>query len=319
MSTTIEHVPLTDEESDRLVRQCHDDQVARELLDSGEPMDSLTERWLRREIQAGEQAVERLIRGHARLVEGLVRERLRVSPAHVDADDLRQAGFEALIRRIPACDPGRPLHSYARPFIRRAISDAAAVATGRSSWEYRVRGYLLRAREGASAALDREPTIEEIAEHAWETESEIRKNTGRERVTAYVADVFRSWKPAAVDALEFEPDPVDDVEQLFEDTDPAGIRDDVACLPEPVAAVIQLRFGLTDEEPLTPSETARRLGITVPRVTRLTDEGLETLRKLQTGEYVPPADLRAPETDDLDGVVIALPDPDDVDIALAAA
>ena len=135
MTTGIEHVPLTDEESNELVRTAHDGQIARQLLDSGEPMDAATERWLRREIQAGEQAVERLIRGHARLVEALVRERLRVSPAHVDPDDLRQAGFEALIRRIPACDPSaRPHHSYARPFIRRAVADAAAAATGRSSW-----------------------------------------------------------------------------------------------------------------------------------------------------------------------------------------
>src|SRR5690625_759931 len=102
MTTGIEHVPLTDEESNALVRTVHDGQVARQLLDSGELIDAATERWLRREIQAGEQAVERLIRGHARLVEALVRERLRVSPAHVDADDLRQAGFEALIRRIRA-------------------------------------------------------------------------------------------------------------------------------------------------------------------------------------------------------------------------
>lgn len=325
MTTAIEHVPLTDEESNRLVRQCHDGQVARELLDSGEPMDAATERWLRAEVAAGERATERLVAGYSRLVEGLVRERLRVSPAHVDADDLRQAGFEALIRRIPACDPSvRPLHSYVRPFIRRAVADAAAAATGRSSWEHRMRAHLLSARDELTGSLQREPTSTEIGEHAWRTRPELRKATGIRTAGSYAAEVFRSWqRPATVDALELTPDPVDDIEQLFEDVDPTGIRDDVARLPEPVATVIRLRFGLgTGEEPLTPSETARRLGTTVPRVTRLTEEGLATLRRLQLGEHVPPSDLRedlGTETDDLADVVVALPDSGDIEIALAAA
>lgn len=323
MSTTIEHVPLTDEESNTLVRTAHDGQIARQLLDSDELIDAATERWLRRETQAGEQAVERLIRGHVRLVEGLVRDRARVMPATIDLDDLRQAGFEALLRVIPTCDPRvKPLHVFARAFIRRAIADAASQsrigALSSSSWHRRLETFIGRARAHLAEELHREPTTREITARVNSTEGEAKRYGGFE-LSTISRHIEMQKRPLGIESLWHLPVEDEAIERLVEDTDPHGLRDDVARLPDDVATVIQLRFGLgTGEEPLTPAATARRLGITVPRVTRLTEKGLATLRRLQLGEYVPPTDLRAPETDDLADVV-ALPDPDDIEIALAAA
>jgi RNA polymerase primary sigma factor len=55
------------------------------------------------------------------------------------------------------------------------------------------------------------------------------------------------------------------------------VNDLVGDLPEDERDVIQLRFGLTGDEPQTPRQTGMQLGITTEQARKLEEQGLRRL------------------------------------------
>jgi len=70
------------------------------------------------------------------------------------------------------------------------------------------------------------------------------------------------------------PDPVEEVAASERDLQVAEI---VGSLPEPERKVIELRFGLTGDEPRTPRQTGTELGITAAKASELEDQALRRL------------------------------------------
>jgi RNA polymerase primary sigma factor len=127
-----------------------------------------------------------------------------------------------------------------------------------------------------STRLSREPTDEEIAavaELSLDQVIEIRELA--RNLASLDRPVTEDGELALGDLLPSDrPDPVDEVADKLRDQQVAEI---VARLPEAERKVIDLRFGLSGDEPRTIRQTGTELGITLARATELEEQALDRL------------------------------------------
>jgi RNA polymerase primary sigma factor len=127
-----------------------------------------------------------------------------------------------------------------------------------------------------NAKLGREPTDEEIAEVGEllvEQVTEIRELA--RNLASLDQAVSEDGEVALGDVLPSDrPEPLEEVADAMREQQVAEI---VASLPESERQVIELRFGLTGEEPRTIRQTGSALGITSARATELEEKALRRL------------------------------------------
>ncbi|QNE78825.1 SigB/SigF/SigG family RNA polymerase sigma factor [Streptomyces finlayi] len=202
-----------------------------------------------------------------------------------DMEDIIQVGTIGLIKAIDRFDLSREVEftSFAIPYIvgeiKRFFRDTSwAVHVPRRLQELRVE--LAKSKESLSGDLDREPTVQELAEDLGIDEGEVTE--GIVAANGYTAgsldmptDTAESWKLSAggrtfADVLG-EPDPaMETVENLH------ALAPLLCELDGRERRIIDMRFG----QEMTQAQIGEHLGISQMHVSRLLSR---LLRKLRTG------------------------------------
>jgi RNA polymerase primary sigma factor len=240
------------------------------------------ERRLALRVERGDLAAkQRMIEANLRLVVHIARSFQRADHGLALAD-LVQEGTFGLVRAVEKFDPRRGLRfsTYATIWIRQSIS-RSITNKGRAirlpaSVEQRLFA-LRRAERALAGALGREPTTAEAAAELGWSEGEVQELLRADR------RMLSLQQPAGAGAeTELGELLPDDGPSPFEQVEAALLGDEVqallATLQPRERALLELRYGLGGNTPLTRSETARRLGLRRRDVVRLEELALRRLR-----------------------------------------
>lgn len=229
-------------------------------------------------IVAGKNARERLVEANLRLVVALAK---RYRNRGVSFLDLIQEGNSGLVRAVERFDPARGfrMSTYATWWIRQAMGRAIAdqARTIRiPAHVFDSLGQVLRAQRMLSQDLQREPTIEEIAQRVKLSVDRVATLLSFDRSTV-------SFDGAGDDDANFDEmlsDTTTDSPSLAYDrlALSAALREAMDGLNEREQAVMSLRFGLEDGKAKSLEEVGKMFGVTRERVRQIESRTLAKLR-----------------------------------------
>ena len=234
---------------------------------------------LAKRIEQGDlEAKERMINSNLRLVVSNAR---RYQGQDVALLDLIQEGILGLMRAVEKFDwrRGYKFSTYGTYWIRQSMQRAV----GNTSRTIRMPIHLgqrerklARAQSAFAARVGRSPTDEELVEEAGVSLAELHDLRSLARtVTSLDRPVGEEGEATLGDLLPGET--LEPAEELALDLSRAALHGAVAELPADERSVIELRYGLAEDEPLTVFQTARRLGLSQETVRRLEQEALQRL------------------------------------------
>jgi RNA polymerase primary sigma factor len=234
---------------------------------------------LAKRIERGDlEAKDRMINANLRLVVSQAR---RYQGHGLPLEDLVQEGMLGLIRAVEKFDwrRGFKFSTYGILWIRQAIQRGLQNhgRTIRLPVHVAQRQVKVRKVESElSSKLSRDPTDEEIAvvaELPVEQVFEIRELA--RNLSSLDQPISEDGELVLGDVLPSDrPDPVDEVADALRGQQVAEV---IARLPEPERKVIELRFGLSGDEPQTVRQTGAQLGISQKRASELEDRALKRL------------------------------------------
>ena len=223
------------------------------------------------QAQAGDrQAMDALVEENAGLIWAIVR---RFLGRGAEAEDLYQLGCLGFLKAVEGFDLqfGTQFSTYAVPKIsgeiRRFLRDDGAVKVSRTLKE---RSSVIRTtRNRLTAALGREPTLQEISRQTGFSPEEIAL---AETATAATESIQRE---TGEEGFSLE-DILTDTESEERMVEKIALRQALEKLSEREATVIKLRYyhGLTQER------VAKVLGVSQVQVSRIEKKALQNLRLL---------------------------------------
>lgn len=241
-----------------------------------------------------ETARELLILRNRRLVYKLTK---KYRGPGIDEDDLIQVGIIGLMRAVEKWDytKGHKFSTYATWWVRQAIqrhldedSRLIRLPTNLSELRRQVRN----ARARLIAELGREPDDAALCAAARCTQQQLRRvrTTDASALGPISLDAPRSSEDGDERSwAEILADPAADVETeaLGEgllaggrEVDAADLAGWLAKLPARQRQILSLRYGFTDDGPLTLEQVGQQLRLTRERVRQIEHEALATLRRL---------------------------------------
>lgn len=231
---------------------------------------SRLEELISRSQQGDKQASELLITENSGLIWSVAR---RFIGRGTEPDDLYQLGCLGFLKAVDGFDPeyGTQFSTYAVPKIageiRRFLRDDGAVKVSRSIKEQAAS--IKMARNQLTAALGREPTVQEISEQTGISPEDIAM---AETATAATESIHRE---TGEDGFSLE-DILTDTETEEAMVERISLRQAISRLAEREAMVINLRYfhGLTQER------VARVLSVSQVQVSRIEKKALSNLREL---------------------------------------
>lgn len=235
---------------------------------------------LRRIIDEGKAAREHLIRANARLVISVAK---RYAGHDIPFLDLIQEGNIGLMRAVRNYDyhRGFKFSTYATWWIRQAITRALAEQSRTIRLPVHMSDQINRMRREQNQLqqkLGRPPTREELADALGVPPTKV------DQMQEIVKQPVSLQAPVGEDDEEVLGDVIEDIESpnpeettmdLLMDED---LRKTLETLPPREKETLELRYGLTGEEPLTLNEVGRRMGITRERARQLEAQALDRLR-----------------------------------------
>jgi RNA polymerase primary sigma factor len=240
------------------------------------------ERRLALRVERGDLAAkQRMIEANLRLVVHIARAFQRADHG-LSLADLVQEGTFGLVRAVEKFDPRRGLRfsTYATIWIRQSIS-RSITNKGRAirlpaSVEQRLFA-LRRAERALAAEFGRAPTAAEVAAELGWAEGEIQELLRADR------RMLSLQQPAGPEGeTELGELLPDDAPTPFEQVESALLGEEVRALLSTLQprerALLELRYGLGGEPPLTRSEAARRLGLRRRDTVRLEELALRQMR-----------------------------------------
>jgi RNA polymerase sporulation-specific sigma factor len=229
---------------------------------------------LLRLAKAGDKkAREKLIEGNLRLVLSVIQ---RFDKRGESPDDLFQVGCIGLMKAIANFDPDKQVKfsTYGVPMIagevRRYLRDNSAIRVSRSIRDVAYR--VLQCKEAMLSRMNREPTLEEIAQELDLTAEEVSQ--ALDAVSAPVS----LYDPVYADGG----DPLTVMDQVRDTKNTEGnwmehiaLRDAFQALGQREKQILSLRF----YDGKTQMEVANVLGISQAQVSRLEKGAIGAMRK----------------------------------------
>jgi RNA polymerase primary sigma factor len=271
---------LTAQEEVELARRIEHCRQAYEELAAGDEVSQERHAELMRVIEIGRAARERMIRSNTRLVVSVAK---RYIGRGLPLTDLIQEGNIGLMRAIRNFEyqRGYKFSTYATWWIRQAVSRALA-DQGRT---IRLPAYISdqitrirRTQTQLQQSLGRMPTTEELAEALGMQPAKLDQIlSSMVQPASLEAPIGEETDAELGDLLEDvnTPTPEEAVQDRMDNED---VRERLSVLPEREMEVIQMRFGLGEEDAMTLAEIGQRLGITRERARQLEMQALERLR-----------------------------------------
>jgi RNA polymerase primary sigma factor len=234
---------------------------------------------LRRLIEDGWDARERLIRANARLVISVAKKYIGHGVPFLD---LIQEGNIGLMRAAKKFDYSRgfKFSTYATWWIRQAVTRAISdqgrtirVPVHMSDQISRMR----RTQHQLQQQMGRTPTTEELAEALEMPPEKV------EQMAEYGRTPVSLETPIREDEEDVLGDFIDSgapnpEESALDSLMGENLKELLDTLPPRELRVLQMRFGLLDGTPLTLNEVGRRMGITRERARQLESQALQRLR-----------------------------------------
>ena len=224
-------------------------------------------------MHAGDtSAREMLIQGNLRLVLSVVQ---RFTNRGENPDDLFQVGCIGLIKAIDNFDIAQSVRfsTYAVPMIigeiRRYLRDNNAVRVSRSMRDTAY--HAMQVKEQLIAELDRDPTVEEIAERMQ------RKKEDIVLALEAIVDPVSLYEPVFADGgdtiyvMDQVSDKVTDENWIEE----MQLKSAIHALPSREKRILYLRFFMGK----TQMEVAREIGISQAQVSRLEKSAIRQIKK----------------------------------------
>jgi RNA polymerase primary sigma factor len=235
---------------------------------------------LAQRIERGDmEAKARMINSNLRLVVSIAK---RYQGHELALLDLIQEGILGLIRATEKFDwrRGYKFSTYATLWIRQAIGRAL----GNTSRTIRLpvdvgqrERRIARVQATFAARQGRAPSDEELAEEAGISIAELARVRSLARtVTSLDKPVSEAVDSAALGEL-LPSEALEPSEEIVIDLGRSALRRAVASLPETERRVIELRFGLEDDEPVSLRAVARELGVPASEVERIERRALGRL------------------------------------------
>ena len=243
---------------------------------------------LAKRIERGDlRAKDRMIQSNLRLVVSIAKHYRNQGLPFLD---LIQEGTLGLIRATEKFDwrRGFKFSTYATWWIRQAVARALAdkARTIRMPVHIVERLQKLnRAERNLSAALGREPTLEEIAAEANLPLQQAVEVRAAARASASLDAPVSDGDDALLGDFVAGDGPTPD-EVVETSLRSQVLADALRALPDRSRTVVVLRYGLGDADPKTLEEIGRRLGLTRERVRQIEVEALKRLATLHEMEAV---------------------------------
>jgi RNA polymerase primary sigma factor len=233
-------------------------------------------------IENGEDALEHLIRANSGLVISVAK---RYQGRGVPFSDLIQEGNIGLIRSTKKFDyrKGNKFSTYATWWIRQAVSRAIADQARTIRVPVHLGGQIKRVYKTQlqlQQMLDRDPTIEEIADYLHKNPAKVERLLEISRRPISLSQTHDMGDGDSDEFGEFIEDT--NVAMPEEETDKnilkAQLIEILDHLPPRERRVLELRYGLIDGQAMTLGAVGLKMGVTRERVRQIEAKALKRLQ-----------------------------------------